>query len=93
MAKLSQFSNNKDTNQNNVNAQRKASRADIEEKFNTYKDMSQEELNNQLFQEVARQKRDGSFDYNGLARMVESLQGSLTPNEYENIKRLLESLK
>lgn len=94
MGKLSQFSNeNQNLNQKNTNAQKQASRNDIEDKFNTYKNMSKEELNNQLFKEVARQKSEGSFDYDSLARMVESLRGSLSPNEYENIKRLLESLK
>ena len=94
MAKLSQFSNSTGKkNERAYNEQDKVSQTDIQDKFNTYKDMSKEELNNQLLKEVARQKSEGSFDYNSLERMVDSLQGSISANEYNNIKRLLESLK
>lgn len=95
MSRISEFqsanrnncSKNKTMNSSNV------SEADIQDKFNTYKDMSKEELNSQLFKEVARQKSQGTFDYDGLERMVESLKGSLNDQQYNNIKRLLENLK
>ena len=71
----------------------KVTQANIQEKYNEFKDMSKDQLNERLFTEVARQKREGSFDYASLERMVESLRGSLSESEFQNIKRLLESLK
>ncbi len=89
MARLSQFQGRV----GQTNTQKQASEKDIKEKFDQYKDMSQAELNNTLFEEVARQKQAGTFDYDGLSRMVDSLKGALPPQDYENIKRLLESLR
>ena len=88
MAKLSQFSGQQKDFDNKT-----VSEKEIKEKFDTYKDMSSSQLNNQLFQEVSRQKSQGTFDYEGLERMVTSLRGSLSSEQYDNIKRLLESLK
>lgn len=88
MGKLSEFEFVKEQeNGKNVNEQ------DIKQQFDKYKDMSKEELNSQLFNEVARQKAEGSFDYNKLAGMVESLKGTLPEQDYNNIKRILESLR
>ena len=93
MSKLSQFSTQNNDKNRVQKTKENATQADIEEKFNTYKDMSKEQLNSELFKEVARQKTQGTFDYDGLERMVESLQGSLSVEQYNNIKRLLENLK
>lgn len=92
MSKLSEF-NSSAYGKNHSAQQNNVSQSDLQDKFNQYKDMSKEELNSQLFKEVARQKSAGSFDYNSLEKMVQSLQGSLSPSEYQNIVRLLESLK
>ncbi len=81
MGRLSDFSNDK------------VSEADIKDKYNTYKDMSKPQLEQTLFEEVAKQKRNGTFDYETLSKMVESLRGSLPENDYNNIKRILENLK
>lgn len=95
MTKLSDFSFNQSINENSKKTDNKkqVSQEDLQEKFDMYKDMSKDQLQNSLFQEVARQKNEGTFDYDGLKRMVDSLQGSISPNEFETIKRLLESLK
>ncbi|MBO5394576.1 MAG: hypothetical protein J6A28_01555 [Clostridia bacterium] len=86
MARFSQFQSNRKQNEN-------VSEADIRQKYDSYKNMSKEQLNENLLREVARQKSNGSFDYNTLEAMVGSLQGMLPPADYENIKRILESLK
>lgn len=69
------------------------SEKDIMDKYNEYKDLSASQLNDELFKEVAKQKQDGSFNYAQLENMVESLKGSLSPENYQNMKRILESLK
>ena len=65
----------------------------IKDKFDIYKDMSKEQLNNELLKEVKKQKENGSFDFNALSNMVENLRGILPASEYENIRRILENLK
>ena len=65
----------------------------LKEKYDEYSQMNQEELSNKLFSEVAAQKQKGTFDYNKLVQMVESLRGSIPEENYNNIKRILENLK
>ena len=65
----------------------------IQEKYDEYKDMSQKDLSEELFKEVSRQKSKGTFNYNALSSMVENLRPSLTQEQYQNMKRILESLK
>ena len=84
---MAQFSKFKTKNDN------KESEQNIREKYDIYKDMSKTQLNQELFKEVARQKENGSFDYNALEGMVESLRGVMPQQDYENIRRMLESLK
>ena len=55
--------------------------------------MSQKDLSEELFKEVSRQKSKGTFNYNALSSMVENLRPSLTQEQYQNMKRILESLK
>lgn len=86
MGKLSDF-------QFNNFKQESIKEEDLRQKFDQYKDMSKQELNSQLFSEVARQKAEGSFDYEKLSGMVENLKGALPEQDYNNIKRILESLK
>lgn len=88
MGRLSEFEfKNQNRKEERVNEK------DLRNRFDTYKDMSKEELNSQLFSEVARQKASGSFDYEKLSTMVESLRGAISEQDYNNIKRILESLK
>ena len=69
------------------------SEEDIKNKYDTFKNMSKEDLGKTLFQEVAKQKADGTFNYSQLEGMVNSLQGVLPEADYENVRKLLESLK
>jgi len=83
MAKFSQFKSQG----------KRVSEEDIKNKYNTFKDMSKDDLSKTLLQEVAKQKAEGSFDYSQLENMVNSLQGILPNGDFENVRRLLESLK
>ena len=82
MAKLSQF-------RDCSNQGKGVGENELKNTFNKYKDMSKQELNQTLFEEVAKQKQEGKFDYNGLSSMVESLRGALPENDYHNIKNFL----
>ena len=86
MAKLSEFNFNNKENNDKSNFEQ-----DIYQKYNQYKDLSESELNRELLNEVARQKSNGSFDYNRLALMLESIRSSLGEDNYQKMKRRLES--
>ena len=88
MGRLSDFKYNQ---KNDINEN--VSEEQIKEKFNEYKNLSHDELSNELFKEVARQKNQGTFDYQKLNSMVESLKGALPEESFNNMKRILESLK
>ena len=62
-------------------------------KYDEYKNMNQDELNQALFSEVAKQKANGNFNYSELEKMVNSLQGMLPANDFENVRNLLNKLK
>lgn len=84
MGKLSQF---------NMANEEKDAKDKLQEKFDTYKDMSKDQLSGELYNEAKRQKQEGTFDYEKLSSMVESLKGALDEKSYENVKRILESLR
>ncbi len=88
MTKLSDFRNNTmRESKNSINED------EITKTFDKYKDMSQKDLQQELFKEVSRQKVNGTFNYNQLSSMVENLRSSLTAEQYQNIKRILDNLK
>ena len=77
---------NNDVNLNNINK-------DIMQEYDKIKDLSQEEASNRLYQEVFKQKQNGSFDFNALQNQVEGLKGYLPEKDYQNLKRILQTLK
>ena len=85
MARLSQF--------HGENKKQNIAEEDLMSKFDEYKNLNQAQLNQKLFEEVSRQKREGSFDYQALENMLEAIKGNLSENDYQNVKRMLELLK
>lgn len=66
---------------------------DVLKQYENIKNMSQSEAQNQLFNEVLKQKQNGTFNFEGLANQVESLKGYLPEKDYINLQKLLESLR
>ena len=85
MAKLSNFSSN--------NSQKNVNEKSLQDAYNKYKDLSQSELFSTLMSEVAKQKENGTFDYNALENMVNSMQNAMPKENFDNIKRILNRLK
>ena len=85
MAKFSQFTSH--------SGEQKIDEKQIRDKYDEYKNMNQDELNQALFSEVAKQKANGNFNYSELEKMVNSLQGMLPANDFENVRNLLNKLK
>jgi len=65
----------------------------VQATYEELKNLSNDELTSRLYNEVAKQKSNGTFDYNMLNNSVESIKGYIPTETYENIKRMLESLK
>ena len=89
MGKLSQF----DYTKRQDKRAETVSEEDIAKKYNSLKDMPKDQLERQLFDEVAKQKREGTFDYEQLESLVEGLKNGLSEQDYQNVKRMLSLLK
>lgn len=81
--KISDFSNQDNS----------ATKEDIMDEYEKLKDLPQDQLSRRLFEEVARQKRNGSFNYDQLEGILEQIKPFLPEENYESIKRILSSLK
>ena len=89
MGKLSQF----DYTKRQDKRAETVSEEDIAKKYNSLKDMPKDQLERQLFDEVAKQKREGTFDYEQLESLIEGLKSGLSEQDYQNVKRMLSLLK
>lgn len=89
MTKLSNFKscNNNQKKENNIDQKT------LEDIYSKYKDFSNDDLFSTLMNEVAKQKENGTFDYNALENMVNSLKGAMPDENFEKIKRILNRLK
>ncbi len=97
MSKLSEFKNNKidekENTQNNKTQKENITEKDLMDKYNQYKDLDSNQIRDELFNEVARQKANGVFDYNKLENSLDSIKGVIGEDNYQNMKKILESLK
>ena len=78
-----QFESNKKSNQTQK----------LEQDYAKLKNLSQDELMTRLYKEIDLQKKNGSFDYDGLVKAVESIKIYLPQATYENIMKILENLR
>ena len=65
----------------------------IQEDYEKLKNLSQEDLMSMLNNEMEKQKRNGTFDYDGIVAAIDSMKIYLPKQAYENIKKILENLK
>lgn len=68
------------------------SQKDLEKKVEEYSAMSEGELKNELFKQVAKQKSEGRFDINALRDMAKEVRGIVGEKSYQNICSLLGEL-
>ena len=94
---LSDFSKNYQNKNNNKNVEKnnydQDKKEDLLNKYNNIKDMSQQELMEELLKEVHAQKSTGQFDYDSLEKSVESLGYYLSEDQKNNLKFLLNKIK
>lgn len=65
----------------------------LRQKYESLKGKNRDELMGDLFEEVSRQKQNGSFDYDSLESSVEAMKPFLSAEQQANIKELLEKIK
>lgn len=65
----------------------------VEELYDEYKDKSEDELMQELFKNVQKQKNEGSFNYDSLKTMIDKISPFLNVEQKLKIKDLLEKLK
>lgn len=65
----------------------------VNEAYEELKGLSSEELMERLSNEIKGQKLNGTFDYQTLRASVEKIREYLPSQTYENMIRIIESLK
>ena len=65
----------------------------VENLYNQYKNKSEDELIEELYKHVAKQKQNGTFDYNTLSNMLEKISPLLSTQQKQKMKEILENLK
>lgn len=87
----------KSENQTNPNVGQKVSingkQKSINEAYEELKDCSSEDLMARLAKEIQAQKSNGVFDYDGLRANLEQIKIYLPNSTYENMIRIIDSLK
>ena len=87
--KLSEMSKNQPTSKTkNTNSQK-----DINQAYEDLKDRPADELFSMLSKEIQNQKLNGTFDYDALRTSVEKIKMYLPTQTYENMIRIIDSLK
>ncbi len=65
----------------------------INETYEELKHCSSEELMERLSKEISGQKLNGTFDYEGILASIEKIKTYLPAQTYENMMRIIESLR
>lgn len=65
----------------------------VEELYDKYKDKSQDELLAELLKNVDKQKKDGTFNYDGLVKTIEKVSPFLTKEQNSKIKEILKNIQ
>ena len=82
-----------DFNKSSSKTQSAVTEENLQQVYDRYKNSSESELFSALMQEVASQKANGTFDFNRLVGLVNSLEGTMPKENFENIKRILYRLR
>ncbi|MBE7082588.1 MAG: hypothetical protein E7378_02805 [Clostridiales bacterium] len=65
----------------------------VEDLYNKYKGKDQDQLLTQLFENVQKQKSEGTFDYQKLCAMIDKISPFLSVEQQQKIKSLLAKIK
>lgn len=71
----------------------KGKEKEFEKLYDEYKDKNEDELLSELMKNVQKQKRDGTFNYDSIAKTVDGLSPFLTKEQNLKIKDILKQLR
>lgn len=66
---------------------------DINQAYDELKGCSADDLMGRLAKEIQTQKNNGTFDYDGLKNSIDKIKIYLPAQTYENMIRIIDSLK
>jgi hypothetical protein len=69
------------------------SQKNMQETYDELKDLDNDELTRRLYDEVKKQKENGTFDFSKLCDSVERLRDFVSPQTYNNMKSMLEKIR
>ena len=96
--KLSEMPKNANSKQTSASANENAKATggrpkDLTQAYEELKNCSGDELMGRLAKEIQAQKESGTFDYRGLLDTIERIKIYLPNETYQNMLRIVESLK
>ena len=65
----------------------------IEDMYEKYKNFNQNDLTNELFNNIAKQKKDGTFDYEKIKNTITQIMPYLKAEQQKNLLSILEKIK
>ena len=65
----------------------------IEDMYEKYKNFNQNDLTNELFNNIAKQKKDGTFDYEKIKNTITQIMPYLNAERQKNLLSILEKIK
>lgn len=65
----------------------------IEDMYEKYKNFNQNDLTNELFNNIAKQKKDGTFDYEKIKNTITQIMPYLNAEQQKNLLSILEKIK
>lgn len=90
--KLSEFCP-KDENCENRQEKKQKNQENIENLYEKYKNYNSDELLNELYKNVAKQKNDGTFDYQNIKNTISNVLPYLNESQKNNLMTILEKIQ
>ncbi len=69
------------------------SQEELKKTFNSYSKLSEGELMSELFSQVEKQKRSGTFNFSELTQKFEAIRPMLSDEQIKNLDKLLNQIR
>lgn len=65
----------------------------IEQLYNNYKNLNQEQLTEELYKNIAKQKNDGTFDFQKIQSIIQNVMPYLGEEQKNNLLSIMQKIK
>lgn len=69
------------------------SQEELKKTFDSYSKLSESQLMSELFSQVGKQKRNGTFNFSELAEKIEAIRPMLSDEQIKNLDKLLDQIR